>query len=238
MKKININDYEFLKYKFDRANIIFSTAKGNLSFNKSIQEEKNNLYNLKEWFHVKEIGYLNQVHSDNIFIYDRELHDGDAIITDKSNIAIGVFTADCVPVIIYDRNKNVIAAVHSGWKGTYSCIVSKTIQEMKNMFQCNCEDIHVYIGPHNKVCCYEVGQELIGKFRSKDIYSNIEISHGRNLNLQRCIIKQLNLEGILKDNITSTEICTFCSETFKMHSYRKNDNKMGRMFSFIYLDEK
>ena len=92
------------------------------------------LYNksIKKDFNVRTVSYLKQIHSDKILIINEETIDkineseGDAIITNLKNIAIGVFTADCVPVILVDENTSTIAAIHSGWKGTYKSITLKT----------------------------------------------------------------------------------------------------------------
>ena len=123
------------------------------------------------------------------------LIDGDALITDRTKIAIGVFTADCVPVILVDTRKGVIAAVHSGWKGTKALIVSKTIERLQENYGSRAKDIRVYIGPHIGGCCYEVSKELIEEFTSEDIYSNIKISNNNKLDLEKCILAQLNGKG-------------------------------------------
>src|SRR3712207_9545829 len=115
------------------------------------------------------------LHSDDIYIYNGLKYDGDALITNKRRIAIGVFTADCVPVLIYDKKNLVVAAIHSGWKGTLNCIVSKTIDTMINRYNSNIKDLEIYIGPHNMMCCYEVSEELIHTFKSSNIYKEAKI---------------------------------------------------------------
>ena len=80
--------------------------------------------------------YIRQVHSSTIHVLSNDdikdfiEKEGDAIITSKTNTAIGVFTADCVPVIIVDDVKGVVAAIHSGWRGTISSITKKTIEAL------------------------------------------------------------------------------------------------------------
>lgn len=232
---VNIDKFSFLQYKYINVCACFSTAKGNLNFNKNTNEGIENLIKIKNWFNIEKIGYLNQIHSDKIYVYDEMFHDGDAIITDKKNVGIGIFTADCIPVLIYDKCNNVIAAVHSGWKGTLKCIVSKTIDKMIKEYNTNTENLSVYIGPHNMMCCYEVSTELIEEFKREDIYKNININNGRKLNLQNCIVKQLMDKGVNKENINSLNLCTNCSEEYEFYSYRKQKEKSGRMFSFIFM---
>ena len=233
MELININKYKFLHFDNGRAHINFSTAEGNLNFNKETPEGIANLNNIKKWFDLDKVGYLNQIHSDRIFVFDGKIHTGDALITNEVNTAIGIFTADCLPVILYDSHENTIAAVHSGWRGTYSFILQKTIKNMKKDFDALGKNIHIYIGPHIRMCCYHVDKNLIDKFKEK--YGDININDGNMLNLERCIIYQALLEGVPKENIHSVGICTHCYNRYKMHSFRKDKDKSGRMFSFVYI---
>ena len=129
-----INNYEFIKFKYENVVILFSTAKDELNFNKNTEEGLINLEKIKTYYDLQSIGYLNQIHSDLIFDFDGNIKDGDALITDKTKTAIGVFTADCVPVILVDTSKGVIAAIHSGWKGTKALIVSKTIERLQENY--------------------------------------------------------------------------------------------------------
>ncbi|MBU3158574.1 peptidoglycan editing factor PgeF [Clostridium frigoris] len=231
------NKYKFIKFQVDNVVILFSTASGGLDFNCHTDEGLVNVEKIKTHYNLQSIGYLNQIHSDLIFDFDGNIKDGDALITNKKNRAIGVFTADCVPVILVDTNKNVIAAIHSGWKGTNALIVSKTIKRMQETYGTLTKNIMAYIGPHIGGCCYEVSKELIEEFTSKDIYSNIKISYNNKLDLEKCIIAQLNERGIKEKNIKTTNACTSCSKEYELYSYRSSENNYGRMFSFVYLKD-
>lgn len=235
MEKLYIHNYEFLKAGKDKAKFIFSTASGDLNFNKNFNVGLENIYKLKEWFNLREIGFLNQIHSDLIYNYDGEVHEGDALITDKKNVALGVFTADCVPILLYDKVNGIIAAVHSGWKGTLLDICGKTVSKMKQEYGVKAEDLIVYIGPHNKECCYEVGQDVVDKFLKKPSYEKLSIINNGKLNLEKCIINALIEKGVSEDNINTLNICTYCSKEEKLYSYRKNGESKGRLFSFIFL---
>ncbi|MCY6959449.1 peptidoglycan editing factor PgeF [Clostridium brassicae] len=232
---VNIESYKFLQCIESGAEIFFSTAESGLDFNKSTKEGLQNIENIKKWFQVSEVGYLNQVHSDLVHIYSRQIQDGDALITSKKGVAIGVFSADCVPIIIFDKKNKVAAAVHSGWRGTIKCICINAINRMIGEFNTSVEDLSIYIGPHNQSCCYEVSEELINEFKSLSLYKNFNIAEGRNLNLQKCILIQLNSLGVKDDQVKTLDICTFCNKDYSMYSYRKNREKSGRMFSFIFL---
>lgn len=235
MERCLVEDYEFIKIDLGEAVMVFSTAKNKLNFNKNTEEGQKNIKNIKEWFGVKEVGFLNQIHSDYVVTYDGEVKDGDSLITNKKNTAIGVFTADCVPILLYDKSNKAIAAVHSGWRGTFSCILSKTIEEMKKVYGTKAEDLVVYVGPHMHQCCYEVSEEIIDGFQNSEVYKGVDLANGRMLSMTDCIFHQLRTKELIEDNINDLNICTFCNKEYELHSYRKNTNEYGRMFSFIYM---
>ncbi|MCM8710482.1 peptidoglycan editing factor PgeF [Clostridium sp. SYSU_GA19001] len=235
MDKIIIDGYEFLRVQAEKATMIFSTAKNNLNFNIHCDEGKNNILRLKQWFGLDDISYLYQKHSDNVYIQDGNIYEGDGIITNKKNIGIGVFTADCVPVLLYDKVENVVAAVHSGWKGTLSCITIKALEKMQKEYGCSFKNINAYIGPHNRMCCYEIGEDVADKFNKSALYSGIEIIKNNKLNLERCIVRQLEYLGVSSKNINTMNLCTYCNEEIQLFSYRKSKENYGRMFSFIFI---
>lgn len=237
MKSDAINYDDFIKFECGNAVILFSTAKDGLNFNKNTNEGLHNLKKIKEYYQLQDVGYLNQIHSDKILTFDDRINnqDGDALITDKTKTAVGIFTADCVPVILVDTSKGVIAAIHSGWKGTKALIVSKAFERLQETYGSISKDIKAYIGPHIGGCCYEVSSDLIEEFTSEDIYSNIKISNNNKLDLQKCIMAQLMAKGIKQTNICTTSICTACNKQHELYSYRFSQNKLGRMFSFVYL---
>lgn len=235
MEKIYIANQEFITIKDNSINLYFTTNYNNVNYKFDTNEGKLNLQSLKKIFNINEICYLKQVHSDKVievkeynFIGDIE---GDAIICNKPNTAIGVFTADCVPILLYDKINKVIAAVHSGWRGTFDNIVSNTLSIMKDKY--GCKEICAIIGPHIRECCYEVSQELVDKFNKK--YGDKYITNSRKLSMEAYIKIQLQ-EFIEEDNIISLNLCTLCSKEPKFHSYRELGDKSGRLFSFIFID--
>lgn len=234
MEKVLIEGYEFIKIDLGGAEFFFSTAKKGLDFNKNTEEGKKNINNIKKWFDIKKVGFLYQIHSDYVFEYNGILKEGDALITNKKETAIGVFNADCVPILLFDKYNNAVAAIHSGWKGTFSCIISKTIDDMTQKYGTKASDLVAYIGPHIHQCCYEVGEELVDKFKNSETYKELDIFNGRKLSMTKCIIHQLEAKGVKEESIHELNICTFCNNEYELHSYRKNKNA-GRMFSFIYL---
>lgn len=243
MKRIDLNKLkvfkDFLIIEGDNIDIVFSTAKEDRSFNRNTEEGQKNIDSLKEDFKVNEVIYLNQIHSDNVFIFNGDAEEfikreGDAIVTNKDNVIIGAFTADCVPVILVDEVKGVIAAIHSGWKGTFNSITKKTIEKMIQEYEVKIEDIKVYIGPHIRQCCYEVSEELKEEFLNKTKIKEDELFDGRNLSMERCILEDLRSINIEEDNIYTINLCTYCEDKIKLFSYRKSVGTYGRLFTFVY----
>lgn len=235
MKELIRDDMKFLSFNDENIFINFSTAFNGIDFKKNTEEGVKNIEKLKGIFNLDNIFYLNQIHSDkmiecgNSSVIPKGDVDGDAIIINKKNIGIGVFAADCTPVIVYDTKKQVVAAIHSGWRGTFDEITKKTCEYMINIYDCN--DLKVIIGPHIRQCCYEVSVELAEKFQGK---FGKEVVDNRNLSLEKCIIRQL--EGIIEEgNIQSLNRCTFCDTSVKFHSFRKTGEYSGRMFAFIFI---
>ncbi|MCF0148381.1 MAG: peptidoglycan editing factor PgeF [Clostridium sp.] len=231
---------DFLIYELGKINIVFSTAENDRSFNRHKDFGIDNLNSIVTDFHLDNIQYLNQIHSDNVFVYNKlngdiKSKEGDALITKEENTAIGVFTADCVPIIIADVKNNIIASIHSGWKGTFNSIVLKTLSKMKKDFDIDINETKVFIGPHIRQCCYEVSYELKESFIEKTKIEESKLFKDRNLNMEECILKDIREFGIKESNIYSLNLCTHCEEELKLYSYRKSVGTYGRLFSFAFI---
>ena len=117
----------------------------------------------------------NQTHSDHIQIISKKetkgweslenaIEDCDALITNEKEIVLTILTADCVPILLYDREKEVVAAVHAGWKGTKAKIVAKTVLKMNEVYGSKVENIIAAVAPSIGSCCYEVGEDVAKHF--------------------------------------------------------------------------
>lgn len=242
MNKVNniVFNKDFMEIDLKNIKIVFSTAENNRSFNRHNEEGIGNLESIIEDYNISGVKYLQQVHSDKVYVYDNSYEnikneEGDAIITNEKNTAVGVFTADCVSIIIVNEEKSVVAAVHSGWKGTFDSIVTKTIEKMKDKFYISISSTKVYIGPHIRQCCYEISEELKEKFIDKTSIEEEKLFNGRKLSLEECIVKDLRSVGIGEENIFSIDLCTHCEKSIKLHSYRGSSGTYGRLFSFAYI---
>lgn len=182
-----------------------------------------------------------QTHSDNIVIVeDLEkvyFEDTDGFITNRKDVVILTKYADCLPIYFFDKEKEVIGTVHSGWQGSYKEIGKKAVKLMRKRYACNLENIRVAFGVGISQKNYEVGEEFLQKFREKFSKDLIEKSFRREngkiyFDNQEFVYRNILECGILKENIITNNLCTYNGE---FHSYRRDKEKSGRNGAFIYF---
>ena len=161
----------------------------------------------------------------------------DAVITDMKGIAIGVSTADCVPILIFDPRHHVAAAIHAGWRGTVQRIAEKAIDEMSRYYGTDGNDCKAVIGPSISMDSFEVGDEVYETFRSTG-FNHEHLYMYRNwkwhIDLWECNRLQLLNKKIDAHNIHVAGICTYQSSD-RFFSARKLGIQSGRLFSGIIL---
>lgn len=154
----------------------------------------------------------------------------DALITDNRRLPLAVFTADCLPVFLYDPKNQGIGLVHAGWKGTKEKILTKTVLLMQELFSTRTKDLLVGFGPSIRQCCYAVGREFF------DFFSYGLTSRDGQLYLDLVGINKkeaLDL-GVDKTNIFDSSVCTYCNPK-EFFSFRREGPSCGRMMSVIML---
>lgn len=194
--------------------------------------------------------FAQQTHSDHIqkvtladggkgvFDYADAIADTDALYTKDKGVCLGVFHADCVPVLIADPISGLVCAIHAGWQGTVKEITGKSIAYLKEHEGVNPENLKVYIGASICKKNFEVGKEVIEKVQAMSFdttstyYFNETTQKGyvdnKELNRLQCL-----KEGVPMKNITVDKNCTFANQE-NFFSYRRN-NDCGRHMSFIML---
>lgn len=160
----------------------------------------------------------------------------DAIVTNKFGICIGVSTADCIPVLLYDPVHRVSAAVHAGWRGTQQRIVVNTIETMQKQYNCNPCDLQAVIGPGISLKAFEVGQEVYDAFAEADFDMPLisEKKEKWHIDLPLCNKLQLIHCGVLESNIQSSDICTY-SNYNDFFSARRLGIHSGRIYTGILM---
>jgi YfiH family protein len=172
-----------------------------------------------------------QVHSDNVKIIDKPGYytDTDALITTVKNLFLIISTADCYSILIHDARKEIVSAVHSGWRGTQKKILTKTINLMMNELDSNPGDMKIFVGPGISMEHFEVGKEVAELFDSKFIF---EQNGSVYINLKSQIYEQLLNLGMSENNVELSPYCSYVEKDY-LHSYRRDRNHSGRMFSVI-----
>lgn len=177
-----------------------------------------------------------QKHTDKIVVldYDRSLKIGDAVVTKEKGVMIGVQVADCVPVLLFDRRNNVMAAVHAGWRGTAAGILKKMIELMIRKYQSFKEDILLSIGPSIRWCCYDVGYDVLEDVKKETGDGKYFLEKGQKycLDLPTANKYQALRLGIREENIWISEDCTYCLPG-KYYSYRFSKGVTGRQYGLI-----
>ena len=205
-------------------------VKKNLNYvKKKIKSKKNNIV------------LLYQIHSSKFSIikkFPKKKIIGDALITNVKNIPLGILTADCAPVLILDKKKEIIAAVHSGWRGAYKNIIIKTLKKLIK-FGSHKKDIIVVIGPTIGWKNYEVGKEFKDKFLKKSKKNSIFFKNTHNkiyFNLVKFIYTQLISFGISKIDVIRKDTFDNKNKFFSARrSLKRNEHDYGRNISVIML---
>ena len=192
----------------------------------------------------KKIILLNQVHSNNFHYIGQNSKlnnkfEGDALVTNKRNIPIAVLTADCAPILIHDENKEMIAAIHAGWKGAYKGIVKKVVKFMIKK-GCSPKNITAAIGPCISVNSYEVKKNFIKKFIKQDKKNIIFFKKNNNknyFNLSKYIHFQLKSLNIKKIDIINKDTFKTNNNFFSARkSISRNEDDYGRNISIIMIN--
>ena len=184
-----------------------------------------------------------QTHTDNIRMVTREdagkgitkisdIEDTDGLLTNEKGIALVVFAADCVPILLYDSKRGVAGAIHAGWRGTVKGIAGKAVEMMKTEYGSNPEDIVVSVGPSIGPCCFEFGMDAEDYFPTE--YIKVVSDEKRLVDIWSMNKEQLLSRGIREENIDLLGVCTVCNSD-KFYSYRTHRENTGRQTAIIEI---
>lgn len=188
---------------------------------------------------------VKQVHGTDALVVDRSVtaedrfHGAwDALVTDRPGVMVAVRTADCVPILVHDPQRRVVAAIHAGWRGAVAGIVPKTVALMATRFRSDPTGLRVSIGPSAGVCCYEVDEPVLNQLgHCVSSWQEVVRDHrnGRaHLDLKRLIRRQLHEVGVRAESVTTVNLCTICHDEL-FFSYRREGKVLGTMVSGIGL---
>ncbi|MFC1573819.1 peptidoglycan editing factor PgeF [Candidatus Latescibacterota bacterium] len=155
----------------------------------------------------------------------------DGLITNSPDVFLGVLIADCIPLLVYDPENEVIGALHCGWRSIVGGIAENALSLMAGKFSTDSKNVLAVAGPSAGSCCYEIKSDVacyLGtqSVRHKDgkIYADLKTE----------LYNRLVREGVRKTNIEQFDDCTVCNKTL-YYSHRRDDNRSGRMMGFIML---
>ena len=192
----------------------------------------------------KKIVLLNQVHSNKFHYISKNsklnnIFEGDALVTDKKNIPIAILTADCAPILIHDEKKEMIAAIHAGWRGAYKDIVKKVVRFMIKK-GCSPKNITAAIGPCISFNNYQVRHDFIKRFIKKDKKNLVFFKKKKNknyFNLNNYIHSQLKSLNIKKIDTINKDTFNPKNNFFSARrSISRNEGDYGRNISIIMIN--
>ncbi len=184
---------------------------------------------------------MHQTHSNNIRWVKpdqagQRISETDGIFTKETDIFLSVMSADCVPILFYDRQKNYVGAVHAGWRGIYNEILKMAVKELRSNGS-DPADLLIGIGPCIRSCCYNISEERAELFYKKFSSYTTGVKIRKKmiyLDLPEMAKQQLTSEGVPIENIEDCDICTF-DNTDKFFSYRKEGKNFGEFIGIIGL---
>jgi polyphenol oxidase len=245
LKKIKSIQHCFFSRKNGYSSGLYESLNCGFGSNDKVDNILKNLEFVSKQFNIekKNLKLMNQTHSNKVIFVDssnknKEKFNSDALVTKEKNLVLGVLTADCVPIILYDIKNKIIGVIHAGWKGSLSGIIANTIKVFSKINSDN--NIHACVGPCIGKKSYEVEKEFLGKFieeSKNNVYFFDKINKTKfNFNLRGYIHKKLNESGVkIVDNI---DFDTF-EDKDNFFSYRRStllgEKDYGRCISAISL---
>jgi len=191
---------------------------------------------------------VRQVHGSDILVIDEPNEDyghfssveSDAVITNQPGVMIGICVADCVPILLCDPVKRVVAVVHAGWQGTAAKLVAKTVAGMKSIFNSDPKGLQAAIGPGIGRCCYEVDAPVRQAFLQNGIpWDSFAEEHGEGkwrLDMAAANRDMLLSAGVPASAIQVSDMCVCCRKDL-FYSYRRDNGDTGRQMGFIMLTQ-
>ena len=166
----------------------------------------------------------------------QQLEGVDALMTDVSNVCIGVSTADCIPVLLYDPEHQAVCAIHAGWRGTVQRIVEVAVDKMMKVYGSQPHKVMAQIGPGISLDSFEVGDEVYEAFEKAGFEMTAISRHNEkwHIDLPLCNRLQLEAVGVPRHQVSVVSDCTFKQPDIWFSSRRLGISS-GRIFTGILL---
>lgn len=164
----------------------------------------------------------------------------DALVTDVPGICLTVFSADCIPVLLYDPVRRVVGAAHAGWRGTAAGIAYETARTMAEDYGCAPENLLAAIGPGISPCCFETHADVPDGLRSglgeaaEPFIRPLPGGEKFQVDLKGANARWLTKAGLSPDHIAVCSLCTACRPDL-FWSHRRLGQARGSMAAMIEL---
>jgi YfiH family protein len=162
--------------------------------------------------------------------------EGDFLVTNISNVGLGVLTADCLPIIFVDTYNNAVGIAHAGWRGSVNNIAAQTLHCMQKNYGTVAADVSIIFGPSAHVCCYQIQSDFLAHLAPFQFGTHAIVHRNNNLFFNSPYFNEqilLSL-GVRKDAINyEHSVCTICNEDY--FSYRRQGIAAGRQVSVISI---
>jgi len=167
--------------------------------------------------------------------FDAAVPEVDALVTDTEELLLALYFADCLPILLADPVRRVVAVAHAGWRGLVDGVIENTIAAMADGFGVRTAEVTAAVGPGIGRCCFAVGQEVAERFPAAQVI--IGKSGQPHVDLPGVARQRLQAAGVPAERIVVAEECTAC-HTDRYFSHRREGGRTGRMAAFIALRER
>jgi YfiH family protein len=189
---------------------------------------------------LKIVARLNQVHGNDVHAATRDTASlrpsGDGIVTAEPGVMLGIFTADCVPILMIDSKRKIAGALHAGWRGVIADIADAGVRAMVQL-GAHTSDIRAAMGPSIGQCCFEVDADLGDRFVREIDGARSHTRAGRPgkafIDLRAVVRDQLERAGLAPANIASVGPCTRCAADHFFSRRAAGGKTTGLQMSFV-----
>jgi YfiH family protein len=202
---------------------------------------------LRAWLGVERLYLVRQVHGPAVIRVEGTgvpaetlaAQEADGLYTDAPGAALGVFVADCVPVLLADPRTGACAAVHAGWRGVVAGVVTSAVRALGQAYGTKPEDVRAAMGPSIGACCFEVGPEVVAAFRQlREPDGGDGVVRERSgakphIDLRRALALELEALGVPAGQIDAGGECTKCDPQSRFYSYRRDNTRTGQLMGVI-----
>lgn len=235
-----------LLHKDSKFAICFGDDESSIKFSGKKNDLLSVIPHLQKHINPQSVIFLKQVHGTDGIIVSKEYKlqspidvpcsKGDILLTDRAMVGIGVLTADCLPVVLYDRVNHALGVLHAGWKGSLLGVATRAVNMMKERFHSKPKELEAHFGPSAKSCCYEVQDDFLSRLKKSNVSERCLITKEDKIFFDNAALNKMQLVdiGIKEKNIkVDQHKCTICNQNFC--SYRRDKEKASRQFTVAML---